>query len=85
MLCAVFLIPRKSVQTDGVYAFENALFDVRIISFEPPNQRFDLLPLGTSAAVVAGGAVFGKASGALDEFKIVVPLPRKNIILVNAV
>ena len=38
-----------------------------------------------TAAVVAHGAVLGKAAGALDEFQIIVALPGQDIFFPDAV
>ena len=84
MLDTLGLIARHGVQCNGVDAAEDAVFDVGVVAFEAAEQNFGLLPLGT-AAVVAHGAVFGKAAGALNEFKVVVALPRQNILLADAV
>ena len=58
-----------------VDAAEDAVFDIGIVALQAAKQDFDLLPLGTTAAVVAHGAVLGKAAGALDEFQIIVLHP----------
>ena len=44
-----------------------------------------ILALGTTAAVVAHGAVLSKAAGALDEFQIIVALPGQDIFFPDAV
>ena len=85
MLDTLGLIARHGVQCNGVDAAEDAVFDVGVIALEAAEQNFGLLPLGTAAAVVAHGAVFGKAAGALNELKVVVALPRQNILLADAV
>ena len=36
---------RHGIQADGMNAVEDALFNIRIILFEPFEQLFDLLPL----------------------------------------
>lgn len=76
MLDTLGLIARHGVQCNGVDAAEDAVFDVGVVALEAAEQNFGLLPLGTAAAVVAHGAVFGKAAGALNELKVVVALPR---------
>ena len=53
MLLPLRLPAGHGIQTDGVDAVENALFDIGVIALELPEQLLDLLPLG-AAAVVAG-------------------------------
>ena len=66
-------------------AAEDAVFDIGIVALQAAEQDLDLLPLGTTAAVVAHGAVLGKAAGALDEFQVVVAPPGDDVILADAV
>ena len=58
---------------------EEAVFDIGIVALQAAKQDLDLLPLGTTAAVVAHGAVLSKAAGTLDEFQIIVALPGQDI------
>ena len=68
-----------------VDAAEDAVFDIGIVALQAAKQDLDLLPLGTATAVVAHGAVFGKAAGALDEFQIIVAFPGQDILFPDAV
>ena len=79
------LVAGHGIQRHCVDAAEDAVLDVGVIPLEAAEQNFRLLPLGAAAAVVAHGAVLGKAAGALDEFQLVVALPRQNIFLADAV
>ena len=85
VLHALGLVARHGVQRHGVDAAEDAVLDVGVVALQAAQQGLDLLPLGTAAAVVAHGAVFGKAAGTLNELKVVVALPRQNILLADAV
>ena len=82
---AMGLIAGHGVQTDGVNAVENTLFDVGVVPLQAADQQLDLLPLGAAAAVVAHGAVFGEAAGALNELQLIVAFPRQNVVLMDAV
>ena len=66
-------------------AVEDTLLYIGTVSHQPLQERLDLLPLGTSAAVIAHGAVFCESAGALDKLQLIVSLPRQNILLVGAV
>ena len=79
------LVAGHGIQSHCVDAAEDAVLDVGVIPLEAAEQNFRLLPLGATAAVVAHGAVFGKTAGALDEFQLIVVLPRQNIFLADAV
>ena len=79
------LVAGHGIQRHCVDAAEDAVFNVGVIPLEAAEQNFRLLPLGATAAVVAHGAVLGKAAGALDEFQLIVALPRQNIFLADAV
>ena len=68
------LVAGHGIQRHCVDAAEDAVLDVGVVALEAAQQGLDLLPLGTTAAVVAHGAVLGKAAGALDEFQIIVCL-----------
>ena len=80
---AMGLVAGHGVQTDGVNAVENTLFDVGVVPLQAADQQLDLLPLG-GAGVLGHRAAFGKAAGALDKFQLIVALPRQNIVLVEA-
>ena len=69
------LVAGHGIQRHCVDAAEDAVLDVGVIPLEAAEQNFRLLPLGATAAVVAHGAVLGKAAGALDELQLVVALP----------
>lgn len=79
------LIADHGIQTDGVDAVEDALFDVGVVPLQPPQQGLHLLPLGAAAAVIADGAVFREAAGALDKLQVVIPPPGDDAVLVDAV
>ena len=79
------LVAGHHVQIDRVDAVEDAVLDAGIVAAQTAQQSLDLLALGTAAAVVAHGAVFGEAARALDEFQLVVLLPRDDVLLVDAV
>lgn len=81
----VGLIADHRVQTDGVDAVEDALFDVGVVPLQPPQQGLHLLPLRAAAAVVADGSVFREAAGALDKLQVVIPPPGDDAVLVDAV
>lgn len=66
-------------------AVENTLFNIGIVPFQTPQQRLDLLPLGPAATVIADRTVFREAAGTLDKFQLIVALPGKNIVFMNAV
>jgi len=78
-------IARHGVNGNIVDAAEDAVFDIGIVALQAAEQDLDLLPLGTTAAVVAHGAVLSKAAGALDEFQIIVALPGQDIFFPDAV
>ena len=78
-------IARHGINGNIVDAAEDAVFDIGIVALQAAEQDLDLLPLGTTAAVVAHGAVLGKAAGALDEFQIIVALPGQDIFFPDAV
>ena len=75
----------ESLDADGVQAVENALFDVWIFAFEAFDERLDFLAFAAATAVVADGAAFGKAAGALDKLQPVVIFPVDNVLLVDAI
>ena len=79
------LVAGHHVQIDRVDAVEDAVLDAGVVAAQTAQQGLDLLALGTAAAVVAHGAVFGEAARALDEFQLVVLLPRDDVLLVDAV
>ena len=79
------LVAGHHIQIDRVNAVENAAFDIGIVAAQTAQQDLDLLTLGAAAAIVAHGAVFGKAAGALDEFQIIVALPGQDIFFPDAV
>ena len=60
-------IARHGINGNIVDAAEDAVFDIGIVALQAAEQDLDLLPLGTTAAVVAHGAVLSKAAGTLDE------------------
>ena len=66
-------------------AAEDAVLDIRIVTHQAAQQNLDLLPLGAAASVVADGAGLGKAAGALDKFKVIVPPPCDDVLLADAV
>ena len=72
-------IARHGINGNIVDAAEDAVFDIGIVALQAAEQDLDLLPLGTTAAVVAHGAVLSKAAGALDELQIIVALPGQDI------
>ena len=78
-------IARHGINGNIVDAAEDAVFDIGIVALQAAKQDLDLLPLGTTAAVVAHGAVLGKAAGTLDEFQIIVALPGQDIFFPDAV
>ena len=78
-------IARHGINGNIVDAAEDAVFDIGIVALQAAKQDLDLLPLGTTAAVVAHGAVLSKAAGALDEFQIIVALPGQDIFFPDAV
>ena len=78
-------IAGHGVQCYRMDAAEDAVLDVGVVALEAAQQGLDLLPLGTTAAVVAHGAVLGKAAGALDELQLIVALPGQNILFMDAV
>ena len=82
---AAGLVAGHHIQIDRVNAVENAALDIGIVAAQTAQQELDLLTLGAAAAIVAHGAVFGKAAGALDKFKVVILHPRENVFLVDAV
>ena len=51
MLLPLRLPAGHGIQTDGVDAVENALFDIGVIALELLEQLLDLLPLGNAGAV----------------------------------
>ena len=85
MLHALGLETGHGIDGNVVDAAEDAVFDVGIVALQAAEQQLDFLPLGAASAVVAHGAVLGKAAGTLDKFQIVVPLPGQNILLPDAV
>ena len=85
VLHALGLVAGHGVQRHGMDAAEDTVFDVGIGPLQAAQQGLDLLPLGTAAAVVAHGAVFGETAGTLDEFQFVVALPGQNVLFVDAV
>ena len=56
-------IARHGINGNIVDAAEDAVFDIGIVALQAAEQDLDLLPLGTTAAVVAHGAVLSKAAG----------------------
>ena len=52
-------------------AVENTFFNVWIVPLQTAKERFDFLPLGTAAAIVADGTVLRKAAGTLDELQLI--------------
>ena len=78
-------IARHGINGNIVDAAEDAVFDIGIVALQAAEQDLDLLPLGTTAAVVAHGAVLSKAAGALDELQTVIALPGDDVVLVDAV
>ena len=85
MQLAAGLVAGESLDADGVQAVENALFDVRVFAFEALDERLDFLAFAAATAVVADGAAFGKAAGALDKLQPVVIFPVDNVLLVDAI
>ena len=75
----------ECLDADGVQAVEDALFNIRVFALEAFDERLDFLPLATATAVVADGAAFGKAAGALDKLQPVVIFPVDNVLLVDAI
>ena len=82
---AAGLVAGHHIQIDRVNAVENAALDIGIVAAQTAQQDLDLLTLGAAAAIVAHGAVFGKAAGALDKFEVIILLPCENVLLVDAV
>ncbi len=78
------LVAGHHIQIDRVNAVENAALDIGIVAAQTAQQDLDLLTLG-AAAIVAHGAVFGKAAGALDKFEVIILLPCENVLLMDAV
>ena len=78
-------IAGHGVQCYRMDAAEDAVLDVGVVALEAAQQGLDLLPLGTTAAVVAHGAVLSKAAGTLDELQLIVALPGQNILFMDAV
>ena len=75
----------ECLDADGVQAVEDALFDVRVFALEALDERLDFLAFAAATAVVADGAAFGKAAGALDKLQPVVIFPVDNVLLVDAI
>ena len=73
---AAGLVAGHHIQIDRVNAVENAALDIGIVAAQTAQQDLDLLTFGAAAAIVAHGAVFGKAAGALDKFEA--PCPRNS-------
>ena len=82
---AAGLVAGHHIQIDRVNAVENAALDIGIVAAQTAQQDLDLLTLGAAAAIVAHGAVFGKAAGALDKFEVIILLPCENVLFVDAV
>ena len=85
MRFAAGLVAGERLDADGVQAVEDALFDVRVFALEALDERFDFLTLASTTAVVADGAAFGKAAGALDKLQPVVIFPVDYVLLVDAI
>ena len=85
MQFAAGLVAGECLDADGVQAVENALFDVRVFAFEALDERLDFLAFAAATAVVADGAAFGKAAGALDKLQPVVVFPVDDVLLVDAI
>ena len=75
----------ECLDADGVQAVEDALFDVRVFALEALDESLDFLALAAATAVIANGAAFGKAAGALDKLQPVVIFPVDNVLLVDAI
>ena len=74
---------RHGIQTDGMNTVEDALFDVRVILFQPLEQQLDLLPLGIAASVLARRAILREPTGTLNKFQPVRILPTDDILLMD--
>ena len=85
MQLAAGLVAGESLDADGVQAVEDTLFDVRVFALETLDERLDFLTLAAATAVVANGAAFGKAVGALDKLQPVVIFPVDDVLLVDAI
>ena len=85
MQLAAGLVAGESLDADGVQAVEDALFNIRIFALEAFDERLDFLTLASTTAVVANGATFGKAAGALDKLQPVVIFPVDDVLLVDAI
>ena len=85
MQFAASLVAGEGLDADGVQAVEDALFDVRVFALEALDECLDFLALAAASAVVADGAAFGKAAGALDKLQPVVIFPVDNVLLVDAI
>ena len=85
MYFSLRFIPGEGIQRHGMNAVEDGLFNIGVVPFQAPQQRFDLLPLGAASAVVTDGAVLREAAGTLDKFQLIVLPPCDDIFFADAI
>ena len=84
MLYTLRFVTGECVEREIVKASKDALFDIWISLFERTDERFDLSTLAGSLAVF-GGRHLGEPTGALEKIQTIIPLPRKDVVLVDAI
>ena len=73
------------LQIDILHTAEDVFIDRRIDRTELLQQRFDFLPLGAAAPVVAQRAILREAAGALDKREFMGVRPGDDVLLVHPV